>query len=123
MGVAVHKNVTAASATLTLANDALTVDVTYAADVTVACTSADWGATTEVTFEVTIDGTNWVSLAMLNTLTTTHATRAVSALADGTFVADVAAFKKFRARLSTVDAGPVAVKVFESDQGYGHFSL
>lgn len=117
----VSKNAVVTSGTLTIVEDKLKVDVKAASNIAVACTSGNWGATTAVTFEVSIDNTNWVALAMLNTASAAHGTRAITALANGEFIAAVDPYRYFRARLSVVDAGPVAVKILLSEQAFRPF--
>lgn len=60
-----------------------------------------------ITFEATIDGTNWV--AVLCSLST-DASTSTTATASGLYQCQVAGYNQFRARISTYGTGPVTVK-------------
>lgn len=112
--MAISKSTTYTGASFTTVEDANTVDVSQRTDVAVHLTGT-WAGT--VTFEVSIDGTNWVSLAMLATTQTANATRVASATANGMFVADVTPYKKFRARYSTDTSGTVVCRIYRATRG------
>ena len=59
-----------------------------------------------ITFEATIDGTNWVALRCTPIATGTVAT---TATADGIYQVDVTGLYKIRARVSTYSAGTITV--------------
>jgi hypothetical protein len=82
------------------------------------CTEASGGAYTTlvahvegisgdtITFEATIDGTNWLAVLFTNL---TSGTAATTATADGLYRATVTGLKQVRARLSTYSAGTIIV--------------
>jgi hypothetical protein len=59
-----------------------------------------------VTFEVSIDGSNWVAF---NVVPAASATPASTATAPGVFLGNVAGFALFRARVSAWSSGAVTV--------------
>lgn len=62
--------------------------------------------TATVTFEITIDGTNWVAIKFTNV---TSGTAATTATADGIYVADVTGMRQLRARISAWTSGTITV--------------
>lgn len=70
----------------------------------------------EVTFEATIDGTNWA--AVLCSLSTDGST-AIAANATGLYQCPVAGFNQFRARVSTFGSGTVTVKALATTAKLG----
>lgn len=60
--------------------------------------------TATVTFEVTIDGTNWVAIKFTDVTTGTAAT---TATADGIFTADISGMAQLRARISAWTSGAI----------------
>lgn len=70
----------------------------------------------EVTFEATIDGTNWA--AVLCSLSTDGST-AITANATGLYQCPVAGFNQFRARVSTFGSGTVTVKALATTAKLG----
>lgn len=91
-----------------------TVSVAQSTDLALQLTGT-WTAT--VTFEVSVDGTNWVSLAMLATTQTANATRVATATAVGTFVADVTPYKYFRAHCTAFTSGTIVVAIYRATRG------
>ncbi len=85
---------------------------------TIDCTEAGGGAhkylalqvqgitTATITWEATIDGTNWKGLLVTPLAT---GTAALTATADGLFRVDVTGLVQFRARVSTYGAGTITV--------------
>lgn len=65
--------------------------------------------TSVVTFEVTVDGTNWVSLLMTNITTGATATTATNSAENGIYVANVLGVTKFRARVTWTSGTSVSV--------------
>lgn len=59
-----------------------------------------------LTFEGTVDGTNWVSVLAKNAAT---GAIAATATANGVYIAPVTGFTEFRARVSTYSAGTITV--------------
>jgi hypothetical protein len=68
--------------------------------------------TATVTFEATIDGSNWVAL---NATPSNSATPASTATAAGIWVANVAGFVSIRARVSAYTSGSITVTAFTQD--------
>lgn len=64
------------------------------------------GGTATVQFEVTLDGTNWVSLMMISAA---DLSEAASASANGAFRQSVWGFEQFRARISALSGATVTV--------------
>lgn len=62
--------------------------------------------TATITWEATINGADWVAVAVTNLNTGAAAT---TATADGVFRADVRGFAQFRARISAWTAGAITV--------------
>ncbi len=62
--------------------------------------------TATITFEVTIDGTNWVAIKFIGV---TSGTAATTATADGIYVADVTGMAQLRARISAWTSGAITV--------------
>lgn len=68
-----------------------------------------------VTFEATLDGSNWVAVACADLNSTTRA-RATTATAPGLFMLDaVAGLQQFRARVSAYASGSVTVVAAASE--------
>lgn len=63
--------------------------------------------TATITFEATIDGTNWVSLLATNVAS---GAAAATATADGIYRADIASLHQVRARISAWTSGAITVK-------------
>jgi len=59
-----------------------------------------------ITWEATIDGTNWAAFSVTNLGTAAAAT---TATANGIYSADVTGIVQFRARISTYSAGTITV--------------
>jgi len=68
-----------------------------------------WSGT--VTFEATVDGTNWVSYELYPTTDLGASALTATATADGVFFGKSNAFSGFRARLSTATSGTVNITV------------
>ena len=66
-----------------------------------------WSGT--VTFEVTVDGTNWVSYELYPTTDLAATALTATATADGVFFGKSNGFSGFRARLSTATSGTVNI--------------
>lgn len=87
----------------------------------VTCTGIDDGGSTvlclqivgitsaTVTFEATIDGTNWVAVQFTNQTTASAAT---TATADGLYRATVLGLRTVRARISTYVSGTITITGF-----------
>ena len=71
--------------------------------------SGTWSGT--VTFEVSVDGTNWVSYELYPTTDLGASALTATATADGVFIGKSNAFSGFRARLSTATSGTVNITV------------
>lgn len=92
------------TATLSAPGDALTYTVGDGYSVIGAQVTGTW--TGQLEFEVTVDGTNWVSHDVINNVTD----QIVNATAgNGVFFATVAAFVKFRIRASALSSGSAVV--------------
>ncbi len=66
-----------------------------------------------VSFEATIDGTNWVSVAWINSSSTSKTTAVISTTANGVFYHDVFS-TKFRVKMTSYTSGTVTVTGFSS---------
>ena len=66
-----------------------------------------WSGT--VTFEVTVDGTNWVSYELYPSTDLAAAALTATATADGVFFGKSNGFAAFRARFSTATSGTVNI--------------
>lgn len=68
-----------------------------------------------VTFEASLDGSNWIAVALANLNSTTRA-RATTATAAGLFLLDaIGGLELFRARVSSYASGAVSVFTRASD--------
>jgi hypothetical protein len=70
-------------------------------------TGGTWSGT--VTFEVSVDGTNWVSYELYPSTDLTATALTATATADGVFFGKSNGFAAFRARLSTATSGTVNI--------------
>jgi hypothetical protein len=63
-----------------------------------------------ITFEGTVDGTNWIAIALADLNSTTRA-RAISATVPGLFLLDyIGGLKQFRARISAYTSGGITAQ-------------
>ena len=67
-----------------------------------------------ITWEVSIDGTNWFGILAAPPST---GTGALTTTADGVFRVDVTAFARFRARISTWASGAITVTAIGTAEG------
>ena len=67
-----------------------------------------------VSFEATINGTDWVSVAWTNSTSTSHITGIVSTTANGIFFHEMIFAPKFRVRFSSYTSGTATVTAFTS---------
>lgn len=91
----------------TAAANCLTVNVANATDLAIDLTGT-WVGT--VTFEATIDGTNWAGLGVKPSNATTVTTFVLTSTANGMFVVDATPFKAIRARCSAYTSGTIVAK-------------
>lgn len=92
-------------------NDAATVNgLPSPGEVAVQLTGT-WSGT--VTFEVTVDNTNWVSIELSPTtdLSGTTSSLTATATANGVWIGSIGAVAGVRARFSTATSGTVAITV------------
>lgn len=68
-----------------------------------------WAGT--VTFEVSLDGTNWSSMAIVDSSTTSKATGVILATGNGIFFHECYALQYLRTRFSTATSGTVTVTI------------
>jgi hypothetical protein len=66
-----------------------------------------------ITFEATVNGTDWVSIQAANTAT---GARSATATADGVYTAPVAGLQRVRARISTYATGTIYVTALASTE-------
>lgn len=66
-----------------------------------------WAGT--ISFEATVDGTNWVSLALVNSSSTALTTGVVSTVGNGIFFHPSAFANQFRVRFSAYTSGTASV--------------
>ena len=97
--------------TLTALNSTVVVPVDDADHFAVQL-SGTWVGT--VSFEATIDGTNWVSAAWINSTSTSNTTGVVSATANGIFFHETVFAPQFRVRFSAYTSGTATVTAFTS---------
>lgn len=97
--------------TLTAANQTVTVNTAADERVGVQITGTFVGT---VTFEATIDGTNWVACAMT---AAADATIVTTATAPGLFRGETIPFVQFRVRCSAFTSGSIVVSVAEAQVG------
>lgn len=72
-----------------------------------------------ITFEATVDGTNWVALPCTNI---SNGAASSTTTADGVFVASVGGLRSVRARVSAYTSGTVSVGGMAVTSGQGPFS-
>lgn len=102
------------SGSLDAAEEAVTIDDLRGAGSAAVQLTGTFSGT--VTFEVTVDGTNWVAVEMT---TPAGAAAATTATGAGIFVAPVAGYRKFRARCSAYTSGTIVTTVNTSPAAFG----
>jgi len=75
--------------------------------------------TATITFEGTIDNTNWVAVLAANL---NNGSTGTTATADGLYLVDVTALEQLRCRISSYTAGTITVKGLGSRQGGASFA-
>ncbi len=96
------------SAVFSSLNDALEVQVSDAVTGLVGFQITDYGATLTITFEGTVNGTDWVTL-LRRQIGSEATPSGTTATGNGVFVVDAAGLLKVRARASTVSGGSATV--------------
>jgi hypothetical protein len=94
------------SATLNAAEEALTLTALTADSVVLQVTGTFTGT---ITFEASVDGTNYVAIAMKASAQTTATTLVTTATAAGVFSLNIQGLPNFRARMSAYTDGAAVV--------------
>jgi hypothetical protein len=94
------------SATLNAAEEALTLTALTADSVVLQVTGTFTGT---ITFEASVDGTNYVAIAMKASTQTTATTLVTTATAAGVFSLNIQGLPNFRARMSAYTSGDAVV--------------
>ena len=94
------------SATLNAAEEALTLTALTADSVVLQVTGTFTGT---ITFEASVDGTNYVAIAMKASSQTTATTLVSTTTAVGVFSLNIQGFPNFRARMSAYTSGDAVV--------------
>ena len=95
--------------------DAVTAVTVEDADFISVGISGTWVGT--ISFEATIDNTNWYTLTVHSSSATDKKAAVSSTTANGLFFHDLYAFKQIRARMSAYTSGTATVKFFTTRSG------